>query len=134
MMRKKLISFVHSYINDAEETYYSKTHTVLKMCRNKHTRKFIDAKTSVLDPRGIYVLKIADHATKPSQNNKNGPIRCHSKHYDHETGCIEDLELDSVHPLYVWKGEIAVDLSYLIIDDDGYMKTRCKNYLPQVLS
>ena len=77
------------------------------MCRNKHTRKFINAKTSIMDPRGVYVLKIADHATKPSLTNKNGIIRCHSKRYIHENGSIEDLELGSVHALYVWKGEIA---------------------------
>lgn len=78
------------------------------MCRNKHTRKFINAKTSIMDPRGIYVLKIADRASKPSPNNRNGVIRCNSKHYMHETGCIEELELDSVHPLYVWKGKMAI--------------------------
>lgn len=79
--------------------------SVLKMCRNKYTRKFINARTSIMDPRGVYVLKIADHAAKPSPNNKNGIIRCNSKRYIHETGCIEDLEPDSGHPLYVWRGE-----------------------------
>ena len=78
------------------------------MCRNKHTRKFIKAKTSIMDPRGIYVLKIADRASKPSPNNRNGVIRCNLKHYIHETGCIEELELDSVHPLYLWKGKTAI--------------------------
>lgn len=85
------------------------------MCRNKHTRKFINARTSIMDPRGVYVLKIADHATKSSPNNKNGIIRCNSKRYIHETGCIENLEPDSGHPLYVWRGEHTVCLSSPII-------------------
>ena len=88
--------------------------SVLKMCRNKYTRKFINARTSIMDPRGVYVLKIADHATKPSPNNTNGIIRCNSKRYIHETGCIEDLEPDSGHPLYVWRGEHTVFFNFFV--------------------
>ena len=62
--------------------------TVLKMCRDKVTRKFVQPKTSILDPKGVYVIKIKD------------------KEKIDEVGFQEnDSNLTS---LYIWKGIVIL--------------------------
>lgn len=80
--------------------------TVLKMCRNKQTRKFIVPKSSIFDPRGIYVLKTADQKDELFSNNKNGRIRCHSTDYEE---CTTQRGLGSLYPLYLWRGKKGRD-------------------------
>jgi hypothetical protein len=75
--------------------------TVLKMCRNKLTRKFIVPKSSIFDPRGVYVLKTADQKDELFSENKNGQIRCHSKDYEKRAS---GRSLGTAFPLYLWKG------------------------------
>ena len=75
---------------------------VLKMCRDKLTRKSVIPKTSILDPKGVYVIKPPDRTIRSEMKNKNGVIRCNSQSY--EKGIAELKELDTAYPLYLWKG------------------------------
>ena len=81
---------------------------VLKMCRDKLTRKSVTPKTSILDPKGVYVIKPPDRTIRSEMKNKNGVIRCNSQSY--EKGIAELKELDTAYPLYLWKGNHIYDL------------------------
>ena len=61
------------------------------MCRDKITRKFILPKTSILDPKGVYILKVRD-TVKKIENDSNGEVsECDNSDY---------------RPLYMWKGKL----------------------------
>ena len=72
------------------------------MCRNKLTRKFIVPKSSIFDPRGVYVLKTADQKDESFSKNQNGQIRCNSKDYEK---CADGRGPGSPYPLYLWRGQ-----------------------------
>ena len=54
------------------------------MCRDKLTRKFVQPKTSILDPKGVYVIKIKDQ----EKSNEEG---------------TEEIDSSSTS-LFIWKG------------------------------
>lgn len=99
------------------------------MCRNKLTRKFIVPKTSIFDPRGVYVLKTADVKDEIFSKNKNGLIRCNSKYYENRAN---GRALDTVHPLYLWKGKKRLKLNVIPKFHPTKFDTSVNYLLPQV--